>query len=480
MDANNRRIAKNTLLLYVRMLFTMAISLYTSRVVLHVLGVTDYGVYNVVGGVITLLGFLTNSMSGASSRYITFSLGKGDMGEMRRTFGNILSIHFLLAGVVLLLGETVGLWFVLEKLRIPTDRMDAALWVYQLSVLTAMLGVVSVPYNAAIIAHERMGAFAYIGIVDALLKLVIVYLLWVMPYDKLVIYALLLFGVQVFDNSFTYYRVGRTFYGNSGIEVFLSTEPDLANKNGGGWEIMVDCVGNHLANRWEVNQFLGNNYVAFPLEVYSAAFVDGEVNGEATSMGAEVYIPYASLGIEKPDMVYANYAYNRNRDSNNSRDDFCCVGMSEMGASWSDAYKWYQVDENGVKIAKREGVVLEGEGDIGFSVYSGEVSTSVTPAEGYYLTALSVNGVPANENYLTIRNDGSVSYTITDATQDVKVEAKFAKYPETKMTGAVTLTGAVIRAWSVLFLRSSLSVFIVSAGRNSMHQVNMMPYTWPM
>ena len=153
------------------------------------------------------------------------------------------------------------------------------------------------------------------------------------------------FGVQVFDDSFTYYRVGRTFYGNSGIEVFLSTEPDLANKNGGGWEIMVDCVGNHLSNRWEVNQFLGNNYVAFPLEVYSAAFVDGEVNGEATSMGAEVYIPYASLGIEKPDMVYANYAYNRNRDSNNSRDDFCCVGMSEMGASWSDAYKWYQVDE---------------------------------------------------------------------------------------------------------------------------------------
>lgn len=199
MDANNRRIAKNTLLLYVRMLFTMAISLYTSRVVLHVLGVTDYGVYNVVGGVITLLGFLTNSMSGASSRYITFSLGKGDMREMRRTFGNILSIHFLLAGVVLLLGETVGLWFVLEKLRIPADRMDAALWVYHLSVLTAMLGVVSVPYNAAIIAHERMGAFAYIGIVDALLKLVIVYLLWVMPYDKLVVYALLLFGVQVFD-----------------------------------------------------------------------------------------------------------------------------------------------------------------------------------------------------------------------------------------------------------------------------------------
>ena len=268
------------------------------------------------------------------------------------------------------------------------------------------------------------------------------------------------FGVQVFDDSFTYYRVGRTFYGNSGIEVFLSTEPDLANKNGGGWEIMVDCVGNHLSNRWEVNQFLGNNYVAFPLEVYSAAFVDGEVNGEATSMGAEVYIPYASLGIEKPDMVYANYAYNRNRDSNNSRDDFCCVGMSEMGASWSDAYKWYQVDENGVKIAKREGVVLEGEGDIGFSVYSGEVSTTVTPAEGYYLTALSVNGVPANENYLTIANDGSVSYTITDATQDVKVEAEFAQYPEAKMTGSVTLTG--VEGEASLYAENGMSRTLVA------------------
>lgn len=268
------------------------------------------------------------------------------------------------------------------------------------------------------------------------------------------------FGVQVFDDSFTYYRVGRTFYGNSGIEVFLSTEPDLANEHGGGWEIMVDCVGNHLANRWEVNQFLGNNYVAFPLEVYSAAFVDGEVNGEATSMGAEVYIPYASLGIEKPDMVYANYAYNRNRDSNNSRDDFCCVGMSEMGASWSDAYKWYQVDESGVKIAKREGVVLEGEGDIGFSVYSGEVSTSVTPAEGYYLTALSVNGVPANENYLTIRNDGSVSYTITDATQDVKVEAKFAQYPAAKMAGTVTLTG--VEGEASLYAENGMSRTLVA------------------
>lgn len=199
MDNGNRLIAKNTLLLYGRMLFTMAIGLYTSRVVLNTLGVTDYGVYNVVGGVISLFGFMTNSMAVASSRYITYGLGKGDMAAMKRTFGNIISIHFALAGIVLLLGETVGLWFVLNKLQFPSDRVTAAFWVYQFSVFSALLGVISVPYNAAVVAHERMKAFAYIGIVDALLKLLIVYLLLVVHYDKLIVYALLLFCVQVFD-----------------------------------------------------------------------------------------------------------------------------------------------------------------------------------------------------------------------------------------------------------------------------------------
>lgn len=194
---NNKRIAKNTLLLYVRMLFTMAIGLYTSRVVLNTLGVTDYGIYNVVGGVIAMLGFLTSSMAAASSRFITFDLGRGDMAVMKRTFGNIKSIHLILAGIILLFGETAGLWFVMNKMQIPAGRMTAALWVYQFSVLASILNVVSVPYNAAIIAHERMTAFAYIGVVDALLKLGIAFLLLAVPYDKLTVYAMLFFCVQV-------------------------------------------------------------------------------------------------------------------------------------------------------------------------------------------------------------------------------------------------------------------------------------------
>lgn len=198
-SSNNKRIAKNTLLLYFRMIIIMLVTLYTSRVVLNTLGVTDYGIYNVVGGVITMLGFLTSSMGAASSRYITYGIGKGDMATTKQTFGNIMSIHFILAGVILLFGETIGLWFVLEKLQIPTERQAAALWVYQFSILTSMLSVVSVPYNAAIIAHERMKAFAYMGIVDAVLKLLIVYILLIIPYDKLKVYAILLFFIQVFD-----------------------------------------------------------------------------------------------------------------------------------------------------------------------------------------------------------------------------------------------------------------------------------------
>ena len=121
------------------------------------------------------------------------------MNVMKRTFGNIKTIHFILAGIVLLLGETVGLWFVLNKLQLPAERMAAAVWVYQFSVLSSILGIISVPYNAAIIAHERMKAFSYIGIIDALLKLLIVYLLLIIPYDKLIVYAFLFFCIQLFD-----------------------------------------------------------------------------------------------------------------------------------------------------------------------------------------------------------------------------------------------------------------------------------------
>lgn len=198
-SANNKRIAKNTILLYIRMLLMLAISLYTSRIILRVLGIEDYGINNVVGGVITMLGFFTSSLGGASSRFITFELGRGDMKTLKNTFGNILCIHLVLAGIVLVIGETIGLWFMTTQIQIPAERETAAFWVYQFSIFSSMLAVSCVPYNATIIAHEKMSAFAYISLVDALLKLLIVFLLMIVPFDKLITYAFLFLGIQLND-----------------------------------------------------------------------------------------------------------------------------------------------------------------------------------------------------------------------------------------------------------------------------------------
>lgn len=197
-SANNKRIAKNTLLLYVRMLFMMGISLFTSRVILATLGVEDYGIQNVVGGIVAMFGFLNGSMSSATQRYITFALGKGDKDRLQTVFCTALQIHALIAVIIVLLGETVGLWFLYNKMQLPADRMDAAFWVLQCSIVSTVVMIVSVPYNACIIAHEKMSAFAYISVLEAVLKLVIVYLLLVFPFDKLIVLAVLTLLVQLF------------------------------------------------------------------------------------------------------------------------------------------------------------------------------------------------------------------------------------------------------------------------------------------
>lgn len=196
-EDNNKRIAKNTLFLYFRMLLTMIISLFTSRVILKALGAEDYGIYNVVGGVITMLNFITNSLSGAGSRFITFELGKGNIEKLKNTFSAIMFINIGLALLILILGETIGLWFVQNKLVIPEDRVVASLWVYQCSIITAIIGILSAPYNSLIISHEKMSAFAYISIIEVVLKLVIVYLLMLSPCDKLILYSILLLFVQL-------------------------------------------------------------------------------------------------------------------------------------------------------------------------------------------------------------------------------------------------------------------------------------------
>jgi len=195
--ANNRRIAKNTLMLYFRMLLIMAVSFYTSRVVLQTLGVVDYGIYNVVGGIVAMFGFLNSAMSSGTQRYLTFELGRGDAEKLRRVFVTSMNIHIIISAIVFVLSETVGLWLLYNKMTIPQDRFGAAMWVYQCSILSTMVMFMSVPYNATIIAHEKMSAFAYISVLEVVLKLLIVYLLLIGDMDKLILYAVLMLTVQV-------------------------------------------------------------------------------------------------------------------------------------------------------------------------------------------------------------------------------------------------------------------------------------------
>lgn len=211
-NPQNKRIAKNTLMLYARMILVMGVTLYTSRIILNALGVSDYGIYNVVGGVVSMFGFINTSLGGASSRFVTYALGKGDKKELQKIFNCVVTIHYLIALIVLVLAETIGLWFVTEKLVIPEGRETAAFWVYQSSVLAAFIMLASTPFNGLIIAHERMGAFAYISIFETLFKLLICFLLFVVPFDRLIVYSVLIVLMQIIV------RLLYTFYCNKHFE----------------------------------------------------------------------------------------------------------------------------------------------------------------------------------------------------------------------------------------------------------------------
>lgn len=190
---DNKRIAKNSIMLYIRMIIAMIIGLYTSRVVLAQLGVTDFGIYNVVGGVVSLFAVLNSAMASSTQRYLTFELGRNDLNKVNIVFNTGVQIHLFIALIVIFLIETIGLWFLNNEIKIPADRMDAARWVFQFSVLSMAVSFLNVPYTALIIAYERMSAFAYISIVEVLLKLGIAFLLVVSPFEKLKFYAVLTF-----------------------------------------------------------------------------------------------------------------------------------------------------------------------------------------------------------------------------------------------------------------------------------------------
>ena len=194
---NNKRIAKNTALLYFRMLFLMFIGLFTSRINLQALGIDNFGIYNVVGGVVAMFSILTGSLGVAISRDITFELGKGNTEKLNKVFSSAVTIQILMSVVIVVLAEIVGVWFLNNKMVIPEERLYAANWVLQFSIISFVLSLVSVPYNACIIAHEKMSAFAYITIYEAIMKLVVAYTVFITPFDKLITYSALLLFISL-------------------------------------------------------------------------------------------------------------------------------------------------------------------------------------------------------------------------------------------------------------------------------------------
>ena len=191
-SSTSKRIAKNTMILYFRMLFLMAVSLYTSRVVLKALGIEDYGIYNVVGGFVAMFSIISGSLSASITRFLNYEMGLGISNRLKHIFSSSVTIQIFLSIIVILLAETIGLWFLNYKMQIPIARLEATNWVFQLSLITFVVNLLSVPYNAVIIAHEKMSAFAYIGIFEGVSKLGIAFLILNSSSDNLILYAILM------------------------------------------------------------------------------------------------------------------------------------------------------------------------------------------------------------------------------------------------------------------------------------------------
>lgn len=283
---SNKRIAKNTLLLYLRMLFSIIVSLYTSRVVLQVLGIEDYGVYGIVGSIVALFTFLNGSMARTTSRFLTFELGRGDKNRLHDTFSSAFIVHVLIALMVLTLAETVGLWFLFNKLVIPAGRMWAAYIVYQLSVLATMISITQVPYSAILISHENFNVYAYIEILNVTLKLIIVLLLQLISFDKLVVYAFLVVAVNVIISlSYRWYCIRH--FDESRAQWIWKPEIFKPMISFSGWELYCNgCVTAFDQGR----VFLINAY--FGVALNAASSIASTVSGTVRGMGYNIIAAY--------------------------------------------------------------------------------------------------------------------------------------------------------------------------------------------
>ena len=298
---NNKRIAKNTLLLYFRMLFLMVISLFTSRITLQTLGVDNFGIYNVVGGIVAMFSIMSGSLSNAISRYITFELGKGDKKILKKVFSTAINVQIIMAVIIAVLIEIGGVWFLNYKMNIPDGRMVAANWVLQFSIISFVVNLISIPYNAAIIAHEKMSAFAYISIYEAVMKLVVVYLIVISPFDKLIVYSFLILLISLSLRLIYGVYCKRKFEECS--YMFILDKPLLKKMTGfAGWNFLG--AGSFLLMTQGVNMLLNMFFgVALNAARGIATQVENVVNQFTTNFGTAIN-PQITKSYAKGDYDY--------------------------------------------------------------------------------------------------------------------------------------------------------------------------------
>lgn len=257
--STNKTIAKNTLFLYFRMVLVLVVSLYTSRIILNTLGVEDFGIYNLVAGFVTLLTILNNVMTATTQRFFNFEIGKKESGEVNKVFSISINIHLVIAALILILGETIGLWFLNNKLNIPSERMYAANIVYQISLLTTVINLLRIPYNSIVIAYEKMSFYAILGIIEVIGKLLIVLVLVYFIYDKLIAYAILLAGLTILINLFYFLYCKKNYSQQTNYKYVRDQKLVKEMTSFSGWSMVgnIALTGSNQGLSIILNMFFG-------------------------------------------------------------------------------------------------------------------------------------------------------------------------------------------------------------------------------
>lgn len=303
MKTKSKQIAKNTIVLYIRMILTMIITLFTSRIVLKELGFGDYGLYNVVGGVVALFAFLRSSMSSSTQRFLSYEMGKGNIENLRKTFSICFSTHLLIAGLLLLIAETIGFWFLNSYINIPVGREIAANYIYQFSVISLSISVISIPYTAAIISYEKMGYFAFLGVTDAILKLVIAYMIIISPFDKLVFYGFLMMLINLLNLLFNWIYC-HIKYNATHYKFYWDKDAFKKVFSFSGWTIwgQLAVVGSNQGSNILVNMF-------FSVVANAAMGVGSQVNQALTGLVSNfqtAFKPQITKSYAEKDFDYLN------------------------------------------------------------------------------------------------------------------------------------------------------------------------------